>query len=254
MAETAIVDVRDVDNMVVKHTYDGAANQANYGGDWGDSISHKHVAIPAEMDRYCIKADKDGSDNPVITEDTALISLRKESSWDTLRADREAKLDKTDKTMVSDAPVAWDDWTTYREDLRDLPATVGTKTWSLRGDSGQDDLEAKCAGGSDCDSTLEVADPGAADQSLSITVTDNDVKVDLATDSGSAITSTVQEVIDEINNDTDAAALMIASLVSGATGADVVDTAAAKTDLVDEADIDGVTWPTAPAKPVIDLS
>lgn len=42
-----------------------------------------------------------------------------------VRAERDARLSATDYRMVSDAPWDTQPWVTYRQDLRDLPASAG---------------------------------------------------------------------------------------------------------------------------------
>lgn len=42
-----------------------------------------------------------------------------------VRAERDARLSATDYRMVSDAPWATQPWVTYRQALRDLPASAG---------------------------------------------------------------------------------------------------------------------------------
>ena len=254
MARTAIVEIATYD---IKLTYSGIPKTGadlvrSFGGPFIDP-SHEHVEYDETIltDDSVLKAQDDEGDTEIVNDD-AKIAARKGAKWDLERLDRNDRLDKTDKTMVSDAPGEWDDWTTYRQDMRDHIQDLATKDVALDSTVGQDDMTVKGEGGCSCDITIEVSDPGAADQSLTVTVTDEDIKVDLATDSGSDITSTVQDVIDEINSDGDSNVLVVASLKAGATGANIVDTEVAKISLITEAEIDAATWPTAPTNPSID--
>lgn len=84
-------------------------------------------------------------------------------------------------------------------------------------------------GGTDGDSiTVAHVDPGAPDQTLSVAVVDSAITVNLATGSGSAITSTQQEVVTAILADASAAALVTADTT---TGASTLVTAAVATNL-----------------------
>lgn len=42
-------------------------------------------------------------------------------AWQTLRAERDARLARSDWTQVADAPVNAEHWALYRQALRDLP-------------------------------------------------------------------------------------------------------------------------------------
>ncbi|WP_239126622.1 M14 family metallopeptidase [Asanoa siamensis] len=80
------------------------------------------------------------------------------------------------------------------------------------------------------DISVELADPGAADQPLSVSVTGNDIRVSLATDAGGAVTSTAAQVVAALN--AGAGSLIVAYTYRGNTGAGVVATAA-RTPLTD---------------------
>ncbi|KXK59215.1 zinc carboxypeptidase [Micromonospora rosaria] len=70
------------------------------------------------------------------------------------------------------------------------------------------------------DITVELANPGAADQALAVTVTDKAIKVSLATDGSGAVTSTAAQVAAALN--TSAGTLVKAYTYRGNTGAGVV--------------------------------
>lgn len=65
---------------------------------------------------------------------------------------------------------------------------------------------------------LKLTDPSAASQSLSVSVSSKKITVSLATDDQSAITSTGADVVEAINGDEDAAALVTAALVGDGSG------------------------------------
>ncbi|GAA1868611.1 M14 family metallopeptidase [Asanoa iriomotensis] len=80
------------------------------------------------------------------------------------------------------------------------------------------------------DISVELANPGAADQPLSVSLTGNDIKVSLATNASGAVTSTAAEVVAALN--ASAGSLIQAYTYRGNTGAGVVATAA-RTALTD---------------------
>ncbi|AVT35816.1 M14 family metallopeptidase [Plantactinospora sp. BB1] len=80
------------------------------------------------------------------------------------------------------------------------------------------------------DITVEFADPGAADQTLSVQVTGNAIRVSLGTDASGAVTSTAAEVVAALN--ATAGSLVVAYTYRGDTGAGVV-APAASTPLTD---------------------
>lgn len=58
----------------------------------------------------------------VVDEDAATLEAREiAEAWIKLRKKRLRLLNKTDWTQVPDSPVDAADWTTYRQELRDLP-------------------------------------------------------------------------------------------------------------------------------------
>ncbi len=48
-----------------------------------------------------------------------------EQKWEQIKLWRNAELNRTDWTQLSDAPVDKEAWATYRQSLRDLPAQGG---------------------------------------------------------------------------------------------------------------------------------
>jgi len=70
--------------------------------------------------------------------------------------------------------------------------------------------------------SIELKDPSAASQALTIGVTDKAIVVNLATNAGSAITSTAAQVIAAVNTDAAASALLTAANTTGSSGAGVV--------------------------------
>jgi hypothetical protein len=72
------------------------------------------------------------------------------------------------------------------------------------------------------DISVELQDPGAPSQTLSVGVTGKAILVSLATDSGSSITSTASEVISAVNGHATASGLVDAANEGTSTGAGVV--------------------------------
>ena len=79
--------------------------------------------------------------------------------------------------------------------------------------------------------TLTFVDPGAPNQALSVSVVGKDITVNLGTDGGSVLNSTLQEIKDAINNNPDAKLLGRAELLSGILGTAVNNAAIAQTNL-----------------------
>ena len=165
-------------------------------------------------------------------------------------------LTESDWTQISDNALSAQDVTdcaTYRTELRDLPNSnnYDKKSYldvNMNSGSGQDDmkLEADNVGPDGDDISLIIIDPGTASQALSCSVTGNEITVSLATNGSSDIISTIQEVIDVINNDTDTDNLCTASLISGATGTNVVDQVLSETNLAGGSDLYNVLYPVMP--------
>lgn len=70
--------------------------------------------------------------------------------------------------------------------------------------------------------TIEYADPGAAGQALSVSVTDQAITVNLATDATGAVTSTAAEIMAAVNLNASASALVQAAHAPGSDGAGLV--------------------------------
>ena len=65
---------------------------------------------------------------PTETEiDNEVIRLNDAEPMRLLRVERDARLAKTDWMSFSDSPAMSDDWKTYRQALRDLPASASPK-------------------------------------------------------------------------------------------------------------------------------
>ncbi|MBW2061043.1 MAG: flagellar hook-associated protein FlgL [Deltaproteobacteria bacterium] len=83
-------------------------------------------------------------------------------------------------------------------------------------------LTAQNAGESGNDIRIRYVDPGASGQSLTIAVDGNDITVNLATDGTGAITTTATQVMNAINGDPEASALVSADLAGTDDGSGVV--------------------------------
>lgn len=123
--------------------------------------------------------------------------------------------------------------------IADIPAgAAATLTTALAG--ANDDLtytaDAPGSGGNAI--TVEYANPGVASSALAVTVTSKAIRVSLATDAASAITSTAAQVRDAVNAHVDASALVTAANATGNDGTGVV-TAMAATALTGGTDVTG---------------
>ena len=113
--------------LEVASWYDGEANQAAYGGPWGDPNQFAHMELPEGMDRACLDISLDG-DEVVIEADAAAEAARDAAAlaaaWDAMRAERNRRLSACDYTQLADAPLDAGQkaaWASHRQDLRDLP-------------------------------------------------------------------------------------------------------------------------------------
>lgn len=109
-----------------------------------------------------------------------------------------------------------------------IPATLVT---SLAGDDNDLGFEAVPLGDEGNGISIEYVDPESNDATLSIVVTGTDIVVNLATDSGGAITSTAEEIAAAILADEDAAALVTVFLPPSAAALTGVVTAMAAQSL-----------------------
>lgn len=123
----------DNDTYAIVHWYNDADNpglQADFGGSNGWPESTTHVEVPAGMDPAHVSSDS----SFVITEDTTAKDAAK---WAEVRNMRDSKLAVCDWTQLSDVALAAGkvtEWATYRQELRDLPATETDQyniTWPL---------------------------------------------------------------------------------------------------------------------------
>ena len=102
------------------------------------------------------------------------------------------------------------------------PAVPAVLTTALVGTNNDLTFLAKTAGVGGNDITIALVDPEDVSQALSVDVVGSAISVNLATGSGGAITSTATQVKTAINADTDAKALVAASVAPGNSGAGVV--------------------------------
>jgi len=206
------------------------------------------VTVPDGYDDSWMK----GSSGAIVVDPAKALTWLDEKRTE-LRNTRDNLLDLTDKTQLGDFIITAGEKTnfeTYRTELKDL-TTKSSKLLDIDTVHASDDIkvEAKDAGGQDI--SIEVLDPSANDATLSCSIDGLKIIVSLATDGTGAITSTVQEVIDIINNHTDATLLVLVTLETGATGTNVVDTVIAVTSLTGGIDLDSPVYPTAPTAPIL---
>lgn len=113
--------------------------------------------------------------------------------------------------------------------------TAATLSTALTGNNNDLDYTAQASGAAGNNITVAYIDPAANDQSLSIVVDGNAITVNLATDSGGAITSTAGDIDTAIAGDAGANALVAVANKAGNDGTGVV-TAMAATALAGGAD------------------
>ena len=118
------------------------------------------------------------------------------------------------------------------------PAVKAVLTTALAGVNNDLTFLAATAGVAGNGITVALTDPSGNDQELGVVVTGSAIVVNLATDEDGAITSTAREVRDAVNTDSEAAALVAASLAPGNDGSGVV-TELAAANLAGGADATG---------------
>ncbi len=82
-----------------------------------------HVECPEDVDPSVAKCEIE-EDEVVVSEDSAKVAAKQEIAWANLRAERDSRLQATDKYMLSDYPISPSDKLLveeYRSALRDLP-------------------------------------------------------------------------------------------------------------------------------------
>lgn len=210
--------------------------------------------VPVTASHEFLKLNYDANtDKYSLDEDTASYEADLMAQ---LRKARDEKLLKTDWIKLPDVTLSNEaDWDTYRQALRDMPANVdkfAILEAKLNSASSANDVQFKAAatGESYNSVEIEIIAPNAT-SSLSVSVTNKLIQITLAHD-GNALTSTLQDVVDAINNDASASALVSASIINGALGTILVDTALSKTALSGGESIRSYSWPTPPSTPVID--
>lgn len=112
------------------------------------------------------------------------------------------------------------------------PATLTT---ALTGTNNDLTYTADTEGAAGNDIRVAYTNPGTASAALAVTVAGNDITVSLATDVGSAITSTAAQVRDAVNASAAASALVTAANADGNDGTGIV-TAMPLTNLAGGAD------------------
>jgi len=233
MAYIKIVKISDY--SIAGSYQDASPNQTKFGGIWRNASEFEHIEVTGGLNPDTVKSQDDGGGGIELVVDETKLDTLIDVKWVAFLKDRFARtclIDPFVETSGSDRVTAGvmssqdkTDWETHMASLRAFAKVIAVKQYSIRADSGQDDIKIEREDGADDGHKVkfEIVDPQDSSQSLSVTVTDQDISVSLATDGGSAVISTIQEVIDEINNDGSANVLITASLVSGATGTDVID-------------------------------
>lgn len=103
--------------------------KVQYGGEWG---SMNHVPVPDTLDWTTVSWN--GSE---LIEDPLKIQAKLDAAWTQLRAERNRRLAASDWTQLLDTHLSQDakaSWSSYRQELRDLPDEVTDPTqveWPL---------------------------------------------------------------------------------------------------------------------------
>jgi hypothetical protein len=61
MSYTKIINIEDLNDLQIVANYPGAPDQSQYGGPWGDSSTHKHVAVPGGMNEKAVVPSHDAA-------------------------------------------------------------------------------------------------------------------------------------------------------------------------------------------------
>lgn len=260
--KTAIID--KADNKILG-VYEGSTDLSRFKGDKKSDLTKVlHIPVPDGADHR--EMIYDGTD---LIEDSTAI----QATYDADIADLKAKIEKilalTNFTQLLDAVpgimtgAIQSNWATYRQSLRDLPSTIGTsstKDFNLDTLSGQDDLTLTSDDPGGLEFTLTITDPVPAIIDLEINYTQalkistsqrKHISVQLEIDEDAIILSTVQDVIDAINAHKVAKMMVDATLKSGATGTNIVDSFIAQTNLAGGAAVKNAVWQTPPTTPTI---
>ena len=105
---------------------------------------------------------------------------------------------------------------------RTVQGKFASLTTLLTGDNNDITLVAKAAGTAGNDIKIKLVDPASASASMSISVTNKVITVNLGTDATSDIVTTAAGLVIALNAHTDASALVTASLKAGETGDGIV--------------------------------
>lgn len=100
--------------------------QDNVDNFWNDTNKYVHIEIPSHLDMNVIKCTK--SENTfIIEQDDGLHSLKLNRNINLLRSERNKRLASSDWTQLRDVQITPEQlisWTTYRQQLRDLPNMI----------------------------------------------------------------------------------------------------------------------------------
>ena len=127
-----------IETLAIPYIYNGPVNQGVYGGEWGSPHVTVHVAVPEGLDPQCLMAVRDPETGEItLTQDPTKVQAKLATAWAQLRAERNRRLAATDWTQMNDSPLSQANrtaWSSYRQELRDLPDEVTDPTqveWPL---------------------------------------------------------------------------------------------------------------------------
>lgn len=100
--------------------------QNNADNFWNDINKYVHIEIPSHLDMNVIKCTK-FENTFIIEQDDGLYSLKLNRNMNLLRSERNKRLANSDWTQLRDVQITPEqliNWTTYRQQLRDLPNII----------------------------------------------------------------------------------------------------------------------------------
>lgn len=122
MPYTAIV--QNQTNQIVSFYDSTTTSQSSFGGDWANPALFTHMPVPEGIDIAFIRLMPDPETGALTFME---VPDRQTRLLTALREERNARLDKSDWSQMADVALSEEQkeaWRTYRQALRDLPATT----------------------------------------------------------------------------------------------------------------------------------
>jgi hypothetical protein len=113
------------DDLGIVYAYDApTTSPLSFGDTFLGDTNLTHVLVPNGLNKYAIKAARDTDGSIIIIKDESKHDVVVELQWNNVRDDRNKKLAATDWTQLADVTLTTEQrtaWTTYRQQLRDVP-------------------------------------------------------------------------------------------------------------------------------------